>query len=196
MKKYILLITVISFSFFNCKAQQIVNVNTYNTVPDEGKYFKDIDNNFANFTGTWSSTNGNLTFKIILVKAEQVPNPSPDNPNYYMDEIHGHFIMIQDEGTPNETIVYESHKNFTGLTNKWEARNIILASTNDGITLAGSITDNCVPETYYRPLVGHLKIVINAGTNPPTATFSVKRKGMTFQGQTFTIPTDLTLTKE
>jgi len=96
MKKYILLITVISFSFFNCKAQQIVNINSYNTVPDEGKYFKDINNNFANFTGTWSSTNGNLTFKIMLVKAEQMPNPSPDNPTHYKDEIHGHFIMIQD----------------------------------------------------------------------------------------------------
>lgn len=197
MKNIVLLICVIIN--FNVRSQEIVYMNQWNQLPDDtGKYFADLDNNYENFIGTWEYQNGNQTFQIILSKITQSPFYTGESPKFYADIILGHYKMILNKNLPNESILYNSDKKI-GLTNEdWP--NVIRGMTLDGIILGGSVHDNSgiLTNEYPTGVRGNLIMTINSGTNPSTATWKVILPQGIYgnnQPKTFTIPTDVVLTK-
>lgn len=56
----------------SCKAQTL-NIEDYKGNPMTGAYYKDINNIFDPFVGTWQYTNGNSSFKIVLEKRTHSP---------------------------------------------------------------------------------------------------------------------------
>jgi hypothetical protein len=71
MVKYVLLLLLISLA---CKAQKVepifqnTNYGNRNNV-----YYKDLDNDFSPYVGTWKYTSGNVTFTIVLQKKLMIP---------------------------------------------------------------------------------------------------------------------------
>lgn len=193
--KTIYKIIFISLLFINCKAQEIVDISTYNLSDNSNKYFKDINNNYANFTGTWENTTGNITFRVNLWKDEKVDFTTTD-PNCFMDLIRGSYQIIQDVGTSNEIILHNSVKYYpqNNLTKTY----CMVLFTGSAIGVSGFIDDNCAayPNGESTFLSGRLRITItNPGYTPSTAQWSITRSAGAFGGATFTVPTDIILTK-
>lgn len=179
-----------SLTFISCKAQTIVNINTFNNGNNSGKYFKDLDNNFQNFIGTWENTTGNITFRITLEKEEQVAMGNPLE--YYMDRISGSFKVIQNANMPNEVIIHDSVKYYP-LSNV-TTNSSIYATVYDNISLGGYIENNCANngDDFIR---GFLELIItNMGSLPSQAQWKIKSRPLQ-EGESFNIPTDIILTK-
>ena len=101
--KNIFLILLAALSFTFCKAQvpagtPIIPLNSVNddsfNLTNNGAYFKDTDNKFDQWVGTWQYTNGNTIFKIEIQKIEGVYFPAnlthfPLPINCYMDVLIG-----------------------------------------------------------------------------------------------------------
>jgi len=65
-----LIITITS-----CKAQSpVVTLDDITYETQDGAYFKDTNNEFNKFEGTWVYTNGNAIFTIVLQKKEMIFN--------------------------------------------------------------------------------------------------------------------------
>ena len=192
MKSRLLLIfTILIFNIVN--AQQIVDVSEYvnqiNEVPN--KYYKDLNNIFSNYIGTWENTTGNSTFRVTLWKVEKVKYPI--GKNVYMDEIHGKFMMIQDAGQPNETILYRSDKEFLNTGSYWTDIIQDMPTTTNGI--GGGIFDNCMAiEGDYR--LRSFSFRMDYTTTPVSAHWKVKYLPETHPSEPpILIPTDLILIK-
>lgn len=187
--KNIITILILIIAFTSCRAQQIVNINTFNQGGNNGKYFKDIDNNFPVFIGTWENTTGNLTFRVVLTKTTKK--------NYitrYMDKIEGRFLIIENAGTINENIVHNSVKDYpqSGQTSTY----VITGATMSGIYFHGLIDDNSIDDNTIGILTGQLSMeIINTGNSPLQAHWKVFRKGISIQGLNFNVPTDIIMTK-
>ncbi len=89
--KNIFLILTTSLLFTFCKAQvpssaPIISLSTATSdsfkIINNGAYFKDVDNRYAQWVGTWQYQNGNTLFKIVIEKVEGV----------YFPLNSGHFI--------------------------------------------------------------------------------------------------------
>jgi hypothetical protein len=176
--KNILKIILLSLFFINCKAQTVVDISTYNDGDNSNKYFKDINNNYVNFTGTWENTTGNITFRVNLWKDTKVDFTSMDS-NCYKDMIRGSYQIIQNAGSASEIILYNSVKSTPNGV--WES--IMFLSTGNNIYLGGAIDDNCAkyPTGENAVLSGHLLMQItNPGNVPATAHWTVTRKGGAF----------------
>ncbi|KGO84609.1 DUF6705 family protein [Flavobacterium suncheonense] len=177
--------------FFSCKAQTIVDISTYNQGDNSNKYFKDINNNYQNFIGTWENTNDNITFRLILWKETMVQNFA-DN-NTFMDELKGRFLIIQNAGLPNEVILHNSVKYYS--QNGYTTNSVITAFSSDGVSLGGTIDDNC-SNGGVGILSGWLKMqIVNSGSTPLIANWSVKASRL-LNGESFTVPTNVVLTKQ
>jgi len=89
MKKInILIVFIITL---NCKAQSpIIDIDTWNGDSQENAYYKDINNYFNDFEGTWLYTNGNNSFKIILEKKTMAYTGK-----FYMDYMIGEYQYIE-----------------------------------------------------------------------------------------------------
>ena len=190
MKKYLSIIALLFANLFY--AQQIVDISTYNSGSNANKYFKDINNNYNNFIGTWESTNGNITFRITLVKVT-VSCAFGQDFNCTMDKIKGSYKILQNAGTPNETILFDSVKHISNRI--WEY--VISLRSNNGTSAYGWIEDNnaicpnqsqCVREAWT-----YLKILPN--TNGLQAEWKLKIEGVRSAGDTFRVPTETIMTK-
>lgn len=92
MKKYIFISFLFFFTF--CKAQVPANApiiplssttsESFNST-NNGTYFKDVDNRYAQWIGTWQYQNGNTIFKIVIEKVEGVYFPL--NSGYFINPI-------------------------------------------------------------------------------------------------------------
>ncbi len=190
MKKHLSIIALLFANLFY--AQQIVDISTYNSGSNANKYFKDINNNYNNFIGTWESTTGNITFRITLVKVT-VSCAFGQDYNCTMDRIKGSYKIIQNAGTPNETILFNSVKQTSnGL---WEY--VINMRSKNGTSAYGWIEDNnaicpnqsqCVLEAW-----AYLKILPN--TNGLQAEWKLTIEGVRSAGDTFRVPTETIMTK-
>lgn len=191
MRNIFKIIAIICISF-NCKAQAVVDISTFNQGDNANKYFKDVNNHFANFTGTWENTTGNITFRVTLWKVSEVQWITETN--CFMDEINGSYKIIQNAGMANEVILHNSVKYYA--VNDQTSSNIMWIRTSNGIGAGGSIVDNCTLPTGTQ-LSGFVTIKItNSGVAPSIAHWTVKRGGIRFTGDpTFTVPTDIILTK-
>ena len=90
--KQITLITIVIFSFFNCKAQSPILDMEINAKMDSpnNSYYKDVNNILNTFEGTWLYVNGNTSLKIKLVK-----NTMFFNGDYYEDLMIGGYQYIE-----------------------------------------------------------------------------------------------------
>ena len=90
--KNLFLTIIISFSFIFCKAQvpanaPIIPLHTVTSSDDfslinNGSHYKDTENRYQQWVGTWQYQNGNTLFKIVIEKVEGV----------YFPLNSGHFI--------------------------------------------------------------------------------------------------------
>jgi hypothetical protein len=189
MKNLIKTIIILLVSI-NCKAQTEVNINTHNQGSNAGKYFKDINNNFSKFTGTWENTTGNKTFRIVLWKITKEPMGSPVE--YYMDNFGGSFMIIQDAGTANELVLFNSVKTYP---NGYISDRSFWCRTYDGVDLFGHMEDNCASGGNDTLTAFFYLYITNPGVTPAIAQWKVKDGGLNIQGTYYSIPTNVMMTK-
>ncbi len=204
------LITLVLFTFVSCKTtaqpvtiRDIADMKTEDWSVDGPvkKYFKDINNHFAPFIGTWIAPMGNnKTFVVTLWKSTKVANGNPVN--FYSDDIEGHYRLVENYHNPNdlnlptspEILIYTSDKYWVGTTNVIPG--IYTMSSTDGIHTSGMIIDTSFPVSspYYRQ-EGRLGMKI-LSTNPTTAQWRIsKGSDAKPEDRVFNIPTDIILTK-
>lgn len=178
-------------------SQEIVNITSFeNTVNEDhhaNKYYKDLDNNYSRFLGIWQSAVGNLTFKLTLSKVTMAPYTLSNN--CFRDEIIGKFMMIENLGLPNETILYRSDKNFMNSDTPWIPAIRTIADIEN--VISGAIVDNCInPNPKYASVMGKFTFEV-LNTNPNTAHLQVKKMSGLHSNEEpeFKIPTNIILTK-
>lgn len=184
---FILLLTTF---ILQCKAQTDVNINTYNQGDNTGKYFKDINNNYPKFIGTWENTTGNITFRIVLWKITKEPMGSPVK--YYMDRFGGSFMIIQDAGTASEVVLHNSVKSYP---NGYTSDRTFWCDTSDGVFLGGHMEDNCASGGNETWTAFFSLVITNPGVTPAIAHWKVKPRGHWLQGEYYSIPMDVMMTK-
>lgn len=190
MKKIITLIAFTLF-FINCKAQTTVNINTYNQGNNSNKYFKDIDNNYPNFVGTWESTTGNITFRLIIWKVTK--DTLTNETNSYRDALYGKFLIIQNAGTTGHAILHNSVKYYpqNGHTSNW----VLFGNATNATEAGGFFVDNCANGGDGALNAVFSLEILNIGSTPLQAQWNVKITSFLDEGESFTVPTDAILTK-
>lgn len=203
MKTYIITFFFINFFCFSQQITDYKNLYTDNRPSDDQpsnpKYYKDINNYFTPFIGTWKYTNGDKTFIVTLWKDEMRAYPSSDIIYYYTDNIFGHYKMVQNYGTPNQVVLYTSEINVGLSTTQWPS--VIYAASIESNKLGGHLYDiNTEPaNSQFWPLRGSLTMTINPNSNPLTAHWKItnsEEKIIGGRNYNFVIPTDIILTKE
>ncbi len=183
--------------YLNCNGQTMVDLNTYNQEDNSNKYFKDLNNNYQNFIGTWENTSNSskhsntITFRVIIWK--ETRKPLSNEKNSYIDDLLGSFMIIKNLGTRNEVILHNSVKYFpqSNTTSNWSLFGYAFNAT----VYTAYFTDTCA-NGGDGVLSASAKLEItNLGTSPSIAHWTVKRPLALFPGQSFTVPTDIMLTK-
>lgn len=190
MKNLIKIIIVALFLTINCNAQTEVNINTYDPRNKAGKYFKDLNNNFSKFTGTWENTTGNITFRVVLWKITREPMGSPVK--CYMDRFGGSFYIIQDAGTANEVVLCNSVKTYP---NGYTSDRSFWCDTSDGVFLGGHMEDNCATGGTETWTAFFSLVITNPSVTPAIAHWKVKERELSVQGSYYSIPTNVMMTK-
>ena len=204
------LILFVLFSLASCKTTaQTVTVRDIADMKTEDwqvdgpvkKYFKDIDNDFTPFLGTWTAQIGTQTFVVTLWKETKAANGNPVE--FYTDGIVGHYRLVENYHNPSatslpttaETIIYTSNKYWRGTTQpiNWA---IMLKST-DGIHCSGSIDDLSFSDNSpYFGQNGRLGMKILTTSPTITAQWHIgKGSDAKPEDRIFNIPTDIILTK-
>ncbi|OBX23569.1 MULTISPECIES: DUF6705 family protein [Bizionia] len=128
MKTPIYIILLFIFSIVSCKAQSpIISIYDDLKVPrQENAYYKDTDNDFDRFIGTWKYTNGQEELTIIINKKLSDYHTNYKNISYYEDIIYGEFQYIDSNGVElvntlsnidNTTIGVSQHQIFGNRIN-------------------------------------------------------------------------------
>ena len=203
MRKYLSLFLLIFTVFFSyAQTEKIEDIRQfYNSNLKKSSliiyYYKDVNNYFTPFIGTWIYQNGNQTFVIRFWK-ETKASYINENPKYYIDELRAHYKLVQNYGQPNEQVIYTSEKNIGNSPTPWPT--IILAGKAvENHKMTGQVFDvtGAVNPQYPTGVRGELEMTINPA-NPDTAQWEVTlpmgMRGLD-QPDTFTIPTNVTLTK-
>lgn len=189
MKNFFIL-TIINLLFITCKSQQVYDLCTFDNTIRDGRYYKDLQGNLNPFTGTWKNVTGNKTLKIILWKVEK----EEYNGNYFMDGIHGDYEMIENEGQPNEIILYKSKK-LIGNTGQYFTPAIVVRGSCRN-SIGGVIMDNrAMTITNVTYVTGNLSFSLITNN---TAHWKIDiQEGIRIQGRpTFQLPMDLVMTKQ
>ena len=158
-------------------------------------YYKDVNNYFTSFVGSWKHVEGNKTFIVTLYKRNMEHRYENDYIIYYIDRIYGHYKLVENYGLPNETEIYNS-QDFTG-DRPFEifAYSPSTTATNLECTIY-DVVDSNFPDKYFE---GDLILTINSGTSPLTAQWVVTpiidKWYVEGQRTSFVIPTNITLTK-
>jgi len=204
MKKIVYLFLLMFTVFFSYAQQEkIENIGQYfdsnfKPSPFFTYYYKDIDNNFIPFIGTWINQNGNQTFILTLWKVEKIPGYPNNPPKYYIDKLRGHYKLVQNYGQPNEQLIYTSQMNIGNSTMPLET--IVMGNQPiEPYKMSGFVYDitGVVNPAYPLGVKGQLSMEINP-VNLNTAQWKViLPMGMrgSDEPSTFTIPTNITLTK-
>lgn len=126
---------VLLLSFINCQAQSpIISLETPVFLPKtQNAYYKDVENNLSQFTGSWIYTDGNTSFKIVIQKREMALIPA----GYYEDVLVGEYQYIKQGVEKVNTL---SRLN-TQLTDPWDY-NIVGNSMRQGKT-ANPLCNDC-----------------------------------------------------
>jgi hypothetical protein len=90
MKKIIILL-LLSVSYYSCKAQILPRFNNLDFGKTNNAYYKDINNELNPFVGTWMYSTPNDTLKVVFIKKEYF-----DKETYYADYLVGEFQYVKD----------------------------------------------------------------------------------------------------
>ncbi|APY01394.1 DUF6705 family protein [Lacinutrix venerupis] len=115
--KNILYTIALTFAFLSCKAQQPI-VPLYfggGYASTENAYYKDTNNDFNKFIGTWKHTNGNEEFTIILKKKTLVSR-TLNNITYYTDYLYGEYKYVDANGVELVNTLSNISSAFTSLS--------------------------------------------------------------------------------
>ena len=207
MKKIIIVLVVI-IGYNATYGQQVKDLKYFYT--DKNKYFpspfnlnrvyyKDLNNYFTPFLGQWKSTTGNQTFVVTLLKETKRPTEENNDIVFYCDEIFGHYQIYLNYGLSTQSLLYTSQINIGSTTQTW---NTIIVSdviiTNKLTGIIHDVVGTPINSIYPEGVEGHLSMIINNSASPLTAQWKITRSsGMrrTNQPSTFTIPTNVVLTK-
>jgi len=204
MKKIVYLFLLIFTVFFSyaqtektVDIRQFYNSNFKKSPLIAYYYYKDVNNYFTPFIGTWIYQNGNQTFVIRFWK-ETKASYINENPKYYIDELRAHYKLVQNYGQSNEQVIYTSEKNVGNSVTPWPTI-IAAGKALENYKMTGIVFDvaGVLNPSYPTGVRGNLEMTINPD-NPDTAQWEVTLPmGMRGLGQpkTFTIPTNITLTK-
>ena len=114
MKHILLTLFLFTMALFTCKAQTIKHLYLDGPGREDNVYYKDIDNDFNRFEGTWLLTNGTTTLTIILEKKvmSYIQNVM-SNTNYYRDALVGEYRYVENgiekiNTLPNILVDYEN----------------------------------------------------------------------------------------
>ena len=77
------IVFLILFTTLNCNAQTVVNINEADNYGSAGFYYKDTENDFNTFIGTWEYTDGNNSLIISFQKKENKHDFSEISDYYY-----------------------------------------------------------------------------------------------------------------
>lgn len=157
-------------------------------------YYKDTNNYFTPFLGTWTSQIGANTFVVTFWKETQLPSKDDnDGVLYYRDEIFGHYKLVQNYGTANETIIYTSQINY--LNSPTPIFTAVFATSTFYNKLGATIYDiNTMTNEKYWGVRGSLEMIATSST-PTTATWKISKTEEINPGN-FVIPINITLTKQ
>lgn len=190
MKNIIKIITLLLF--ISCKAQTIVNVNTYNQGDNSNKYFKDINNNYQNFIGTWENTYGNLTFRLEIWKNSNIEMPNESNSR--IDLLNAKFSIIKFINTPSEIVLHNSVKYFP--QNGYTSNNVMIAFALNNYSFSGFFTDTCANGGAGVLDASFSFEILNIGNTPLQAQWKLKSVGQLSSEEFFTVPTNCILIKQ
>ena len=203
MKKIVYLFLLMFTVFFSyAQTEKTVDIRQfYNSdfkkSPLITYYYKDVNNYFTPFIGTWIYQNGNQTFVMNFWKETKNAYLN-ETPKYYIDELRGHYKLVENYGQSNEQLIYTSQINIGNSITPWPT----IVTANQPIEpykMGGFVYDvtGIVNPAYPLGVRGELEMIINPA-NPDTAQWEVTlpmgMRGLD-QPSTFTIPTNVTLTK-
>jgi hypothetical protein len=186
MKKILILFFVLLCAK-NYSQQNIIDVENYNHNNLDNVYYKDFTT-YQNFTGTWQSINGNNTFRLILWKSTH--EKMPGGTNSYQDLIFGRYLIIQNAGSSNEQVLYDSVRYFP--QNGYTSSRILLAYAINTIGFSGTFTDTHA-NGGDGVLEGWFKLEKINNTNQ--AKWEVSPDSPLKPGESFTVSTNCILTK-
>ncbi|WP_298423731.1 DUF6705 family protein [uncultured Kordia sp.] len=82
---------VIVICTFSCTAQTVVPLSIPSSdIPETNYYRKDLNNVLDKYVGTWTYTNGNTSFTVVLIKRLKVKIT-----DYYTDQITGWYKYVE-----------------------------------------------------------------------------------------------------
>ncbi|TXE17644.1 hypothetical protein ES692_08755 [Psychroserpens burtonensis] len=88
--KYLIYTILLFISILSCKAQSpIVDIDAPRSSTIDGAYFKDINNEFNKFTGTWFFTEGSTSITFEIKKVEMIFNGTD-----YEDKLVGEYKYV------------------------------------------------------------------------------------------------------
>ena len=90
--KNLIKISILLLFTANNFAQTIVNIEELSLEVSPDTYYKDINNFFEVFVGTWIYTDGTTSFKLVLEKKAMVPN---NVNNSFFDYLIGEYQYIK-----------------------------------------------------------------------------------------------------
>ena len=123
-----LLFILTALIVLSCKAQTpLVSLDTYRHQTPSGSYFKDLNNEFDKFVGTWKFTNGNTELIISLQKKEMIFNGK-----FYEDLIIGEYKYISNGIIVVNTLPLLNDMTVTGRYHNISGRGI--SNNNDSPT--------------------------------------------------------------
>ncbi|WP_425657689.1 DUF6705 family protein [Tenacibaculum ascidiaceicola] len=128
--KNLYILTFIVFTSLSCKAQTpIIDIEERPTIwdtPTINAYYKDINNFYNGFEGTWVGTRGNKTLKIVLKKEEKIPNDVP----YYADYVFGEYLYSEN-GIEKINTLNNSERFNRGITGSYLLKSSHKPTCND-----------------------------------------------------------------
>ena len=174
MKKIVYLLLLIFTVFFSyAQTEKIEDIRQfYNSNLKKSSliiyYYKDVNNYFTPFIGTWIYQNGNQTFVIRFWK-ETKASYINENPKYYIDELRAHYKLVQNYGQSNEQVIYTSEKNVGNSVTPWPTI-IAAGKALENYKMTGIVFDvaGVLNPSYPTGVRGNLEMTINPA-NPDTA---------------------------
>ncbi|WP_418513394.1 DUF6705 family protein [Corallibacter sp.] len=190
MKTTIRLLVVFILAVTSCKAQSpVISIYDDLKVPrQQNAYYKDTDNDFDRFIGTWKYTNGQEEFTIVLNKKLLDYHTNYKNISYYEDVIYGEFRYVDLNGVELVNTLSNIDNNYTNVSEHLIFGNKI----NSSLFLPSC--ENCHPNersiflSFRDPLRDYIKCELVLRTIPNTKNSSVNDLKAVIRGKYSIIP--------
>lgn len=113
MRKIVLVL--LTFCIFNCKAQVSALFEGDDVyTPNSGLYYKDVDNDFDKFVGTWKWIDNSNSWTVVLKKILQID----DGDGYTYDALYGEYQYIENGIEKVNTLANINDSNIHPLSHK------------------------------------------------------------------------------